>query len=54
LFEGVSDTLHHYTEARRIADMVPESTLRMTPAQVDASYPEHWRSLLGLDAGDAE
>jgi hypothetical protein len=49
LFEGVSNTLHHYAEARKIADMVPESTLRMTPALVDGSYPERWRSLLRVD-----
>ena len=28
---------HHYAEGRRIADLVPESTLRMTPQQVDAA-----------------
>ena len=39
LFEGVGNINHHYAEGRRIADMVPESTLRMTPQQVDAAYP---------------
>jgi len=53
MFEGVGNTLHHYTEARRIADIVPEATLRMTPALVDGSYPERWRSLLGVTSGDA-
>jgi hypothetical protein len=48
LFEGVSNTLHHYDEARALADMVPEATLRMTPAQVAAAYPERWRELLGV------
>ena len=48
LFEGVSNTLHHYDEARALADMVPEATLRMTPAQVTAAYPGRWRELLGL------
>ncbi|MDO8362240.1 MAG: hypothetical protein Q7V88_05040 [Actinomycetota bacterium] len=38
----------HYTEARAIADMVPEATLRMTPQQVAAAYPTRWRELLGL------
>ncbi|MEP7204528.1 MAG: hypothetical protein ABI894_18090 [Ilumatobacteraceae bacterium] len=47
LFEGVSNTLHHYDEARKIVDMVPEATLRMTPAQVAAAYPERWKELLG-------
>ena len=48
LFEGVSNTLHHYDEARAIVDMVPEPTLRMTPAQVAAAYPGRWKELLGL------
>jgi hypothetical protein len=48
LFEGVSNTLHHYDEARALVDMVPEATLRMTPAQVAAAYPGRWRELLGL------
>ncbi len=47
LFEGVSNTLHHYNEARAIVDMTPESTLRMTPAQVEAAYPERWKDLVG-------
>jgi len=53
MFEGVGNVLHHYTEARRIADMVPEATLRMTPALADSNYPERWRTLLGVTAGDA-
>ena len=47
MFEGVSNVLHHYTEGRCIADQVPESTLRMSPAQVDAAYPQRWRELVG-------
>lgn len=47
LFEGVSNTLHHYDEARALVDMVPEATLRMTPAQVTAASPERWKELLG-------
>ena len=53
MFEGVGNTLHHYTEARRIADIVHDATLRMTPALVDGGYPERWRSLLGVTSGDA-
>ena len=48
LFEGVRNTLHHYDEARALVDMVPEATLRMTPAQVTAAYPGRWRELLGI------
>jgi hypothetical protein len=46
LFAGVGNP-HHYREARGIADSVPESTLRMSPAEVSAAYPAHWRELLG-------
>jgi hypothetical protein len=48
LFEGVANTTHHYAEARRLADMVPEATLRMTPAQVAAASPGDWRQLTGV------
>jgi hypothetical protein len=47
LFEGVNNVLHHYDEARALVDMVPASTLRMTPAQVDAAYPGRWKELVG-------
>ncbi|NNE11921.1 MAG: hypothetical protein HKN41_06690 [Ilumatobacter sp.] len=47
LFEGVGYVNHHYAEGRRIADLVPEATLRMTPAQVEAAYPARWRELTG-------
>jgi hypothetical protein len=42
LFSGAS---HHYWDQRRIVDRVPESTLRMTPAQVRQKLSD-WRSLL--------
>lgn len=38
---------HHYWDQRRIADLVPESTLRLTPAEVAARLSD-WRSLLSL------
>lgn len=47
LFEGVGDVNHHYAEGRTIADLVPEATLRLTPEQVAAAYPERWRELTG-------
>lgn len=47
MFEGVDNVLHHYAEGREIVDMVPEATLRMTPQQVAAAYPERWRDLVG-------
>ena len=39
---------HHYAELRYIVDMVPESTLRMTPQQVQVAGTGQWRSLVGL------
>lgn len=48
LFEGVSNTNHHYTAGRVLADLVPESTLRMTPQQaLDAYTNGRWRDLTG-------
>ncbi|MEQ1872949.1 MAG: hypothetical protein ABL953_04405 [Ilumatobacteraceae bacterium] len=50
LFTGIGHG-NHYTEIRAIADMVPESTLRMSPQQIDLVYPAQWRPLLGLELG---
>jgi hypothetical protein len=47
LFEGVGNVNHHYAEGRLIADLVPESTLRMTPAEAESAYPARWRELTG-------
>lgn len=47
LFEGLRLVAHHYTEALFVADMAPEATLRMTPAQVESAYPADWRALVG-------
>ena len=44
LFAGAS---HHYWDQRGIVDIVPESTLRLTPAEVRRRVRE-WRSLLNL------
>lgn len=47
MFEGLRLTTHHYAEARTVADLPPESTLRMSPADIAAAYPGDWRALLG-------
>ena len=47
LFEGVGNVNHHYAEGRLIADLVPESTLRLTPDAVAARMPADWRDLTG-------
>ena len=39
---------HGYDVKLRLADLVPESTLRSTPAAVVESRAENWRTLLGL------
>jgi len=43
LFAGAS---HHYWDQRAIVDLVPEATLRLTPAEARRRVGE-WRSLLG-------
>ena len=48
LFEGVGNTNHHYAAGRLLADLVPESTLRMTPQQVAVAYPARWKTLTGV------
>lgn len=47
LFEGVAKVNHHYAEGRAIVDLVPESTLRLTPDQAAAQMPGAWRELTG-------
>ncbi|HEX7096279.1 MAG TPA: hypothetical protein VF183_10380 [Acidimicrobiales bacterium] len=47
LFEGLSHP-HHYFELRRLANGIPEETLRLTPEQLLARRNE-WRRLLGAD-----
>ena len=48
MMEGLRHTAHHYMEARAVADLVPEETLRKTPDAVAAAYPADWRALLGV------
>lgn len=47
LFAGVANVADHYDEGRQIADMVPEATLRLTPAAAAGAYPARWRELVG-------
>jgi hypothetical protein len=44
LFEGAGHQ-HHYPLQRAIVDTVPESTLRMSPADVAKAYAADWRAL---------
>jgi hypothetical protein len=45
-FAGLAQS-HSYDARRALVDGVPESTLRMQPAQVTAAYPGRWRDLVG-------
>ena len=47
LFAGLGDTAHYYSETRQLVDMVPESTMLMTPDQVRTGMPGSWRALTG-------
>jgi hypothetical protein len=47
MFEGLRLVTHHYMQARAVADLPPDATLRMTPADVTEAYPERWRELVG-------
>jgi hypothetical protein len=47
LFEGVANVVHHYSEGRRLADLVPEATLRLTPDDVASRWRSDWRALTG-------
>ncbi|MFT7648142.1 MAG: hypothetical protein ACI8Y4_002892 [Candidatus Poriferisodalaceae bacterium] len=48
-FEGAAER-HHYADVLRLVATVPESTLRMSPAEVETLHLADWRSLLDLDA----
>lgn len=47
LFAGVANVVHHYVEARRIVDMVPQSTIIMSPDTATKAMPLSWRALTG-------
>lgn len=48
-FEGVHHSAHHYPELRAVVDTVPDSTLVLSPAEIDArSAGGGWNSLLSL------
>jgi hypothetical protein len=46
LFEEVWHP-HHYSALRRLVDLVPEETLRMSPGQVTEAHRAAWAPLLG-------
>jgi hypothetical protein len=47
LFAGVAHP-HHHAELRRVADSVPDDTLRLTPDQVAERYGSGWAELLSV------
>ena len=38
---------HDYDTQRAVVDQVPDATLRLPPAVVQAQYPGHWKELVG-------
>lgn len=44
------DNPHHYLEARRLIDAVPDDVLRQLPTRVADRYGRDWRDQLDLDA----
>ena len=49
MFEGLRHIGHHYMEARAVADLPPDATLRMTPAQIAAATPPTGESSSALE-----
>lgn len=47
LFAGLRNPAHHYAQSRRVADMVPDATLRLAPDQVATRAQSEWRALTG-------
>jgi hypothetical protein len=47
LFAEVANP-HHYSEQRRIVDLVSEDVLRLTPDEIAERHRADWRSLLAL------
>jgi hypothetical protein len=48
VFEGAA---HHYGDRRVIVDLVPATTLRLTPDDVRLRLASDWKELTGLPAG---
>jgi hypothetical protein len=51
LFAGVGNVMHHYAEGRRIADMVPVSTLLASIDDVFAAPAARWAQMSGMTKG---
>jgi len=47
MFDGLRHISHHYAEARVVADLPPDATMRMSPDEVSTSYPADWQVLVG-------
>ncbi len=47
IFVGLGNTVHHYAESRAVADMVPETTFRLSLDKLTSSMPMSWRALTG-------
>jgi hypothetical protein len=47
MFEGLRFVSFHYAEARAVTDQIPEQTLVITHSEIEAKYPDEWRTLIG-------
>jgi hypothetical protein len=47
MFEGLRLVSFHYAEARAVTDQIPEQTLVITHSEIEAKYPDEWRTLIG-------
>ena len=47
LFEGLAES-HHYVDVRRLVETVPDTTLELSPSDLEEQYATDWSSLLEL------
>lgn len=48
LFEGLADVAHHYSDGRKLVDMVPSNTYELTNDQLVNLMPLSWDVLTGV------
>ena len=48
MFEGLANIAHHYSEGRKLVDMVPSNTYELTNDQLVNLMPLSWDVLTGV------
>ena len=48
LFEGLANIMHHYSDGRKLVDMVPSNTYELTNDQLSNLMPLSWGKLTGV------